>query len=90
MKRNMFDPDYLYKHINNTDIAFQVTSIGFTDSSQLISVKWFNIVNPNNIFMIDIQNGITVMDEQSHKWMRYARLNDKNNWEVIYSEASLY
>jgi hypothetical protein len=90
MKRNMFDPDYLYKHINNSDIAFQVTSIGFTDSSQLISVRWFNIVNPDNIFLIDTQQGLTVPDEQSHQWIRFAKLNDEKEWEVVYREATFY
>lgn len=90
MKRNMFDPNYLYKHKLNTDIAFQVTSIGFTDDSQLISVRWFNIVNPDKIFYIDTQHSITVPDFYSHDWMKYAVLNENNDWRVIYSEATLY
>lgn len=89
MNRNLFDPDYLYKHINNTDVAFQVTSIGFNGYSQLISVKWYNVVNPDNIYLIDAEHSITVLDEQSHDWVRYAKLNEKN-WEVVYREATLY
>lgn len=89
MNRNMFDYDYLYKHINNTDVAFQVTSIGFTGYSQLISVRWFNIVNPDNIYLIDTQHGIAVLDEHSHNWVRYAKLNENKNWEVVYREATL-
>lgn len=90
MNRNMFDPNYLYKHIDNTDIAFQVMSIGFTGYSQLISVRWFNIVNPDNIYLIDTQHGITVLDEDSHKWIRFAKLDENKNWEVVYREASIY
>lgn len=89
MKRNMFDYNYLYKHINNTDVAFQVTSIGFTGYSQLISVRWFNIVNPENIQMIDTQHGISVLDEDSHNWIKYAVLTENNDWKVVYREATL-
>lgn len=89
-KRNMFDPNYLYKHINNTDVAFQVTLIGFNDYSQFISVRWFNIVNPDNIFLIDTQQGITVPDEDSHKWIRFAVLTERNEWKVVSHEATLY
>lgn len=89
MKRNMFDYGHLYKHINNTDVAFQVTSIGFTGYSQLISVRWFNIVNPENIQMIDTQHGISVLDEDSHNWIKYAVLTENNDWKVVYREATL-
>lgn len=89
-KRNMFDPNYLYKHRNNTDVAFQVTSIGFTGYSQLISVRWFNIVNPDNIYLIDVQHGITVHDDQSHDWIRFAFLTEHNEWKVVSHEATLY
>lgn len=89
MKRNMFDYNYLYKHINNTDVAFQVTSIGFTGYSQLISVRWFNIVNPENIQMIDTQHSISVLDEDSHNWIKYAVLTENNDWKVVYREATL-
>jgi hypothetical protein len=90
MKRNMFDPNYLYKHKLNKDTAFQITSIGFTDDSQLISVKWFNIVDPDNIKYIESQHGIVIPDHHSHDWMKYAILNESNEWRVIYNEATLY
>jgi 2-hydroxy-3-keto-5-methylthiopentenyl-1-phosphate phosphatase len=89
MNRNMFDPNYLYKHINNTDVAFQVMSIGFTGYSQLISVRWFNIVNPDEIKFIDTQHSITVLDEDSHNWIKYAVLNEDKQWKVVYREATL-
>lgn len=90
MKRNMFDPDYLYKHKSNTDVAFQVTSIGFTSDSQLLSVRWFNIVNTDNIFYIDAQHNITVPDYYSNDWIKFAVINNDHKWRIIRSEATLY
>jgi hypothetical protein len=81
-KRNKFDFNCLYKHKNNTDIAFQVTALGSTSYSQILSVRWFNIVNPDNIFLIDYQDSIVVIDEQSHDWVPYAFLNEHNEWKV--------
>jgi hypothetical protein len=81
-KRNKFDFNRLYKHKNNTDIAFQLTATGCNGYSQLISVRWFNIVNPDNIHLIEYQDSVTVLDEQSHDWVEYAFLNEHNEWKV--------
>lgn len=88
-KRNTFDHNYLYKHTNNSDIAFQVITLGFTEYSQVISVRWFNIVNPDKIELIDSQDNITVPDELSHNWIRFAFLTEHNEWKVVYREATL-
>ena len=48
-------PGKLYKNIKNTEVAFKPTTIYVNHRLQIYKVKgyWFNIVNPQNIYVID-------------------------------------
>jgi len=81
----VFLPEILYKHKNNTDVAFDVIGGRLTNSAiQTIKVRWWNITNPENIFYIDTQETVSVPHEKSFDWLEYGKLDDKRSkWEVI-------
>jgi len=62
-------PHKLYKHINNTDIAFVPFSVGFTSDEVLCSGYWVNIAYDKYALMHreDIKIGV----------------NDITNWKVL-------
>jgi hypothetical protein len=62
-------PHKLYKHINNTDIAFVPFSVGFTSDEVLCSGYWVNIAYDKYALMHreDIKIGV----------------NDIDNWKIL-------
>jgi len=60
-------PNRLYKHKNNTDVAFVPVNVLQGQSDLLVFGKWFNIVNPNNVYLID-SDQITINLSDLEKW----------------------
>lgn len=61
----------LYKHNLNTDVAFSVIKQFTKPNGDIkLKVKWFNIVNPDNIFPID-DDKILITKEQIKNWKLY-------------------
>lgn len=60
----------LLKHKNNTDVAIKPISVTELDGEQHISVYWYNIVNPRNIYKM-VGERIIIKDK------------DLKNWEII-------
>jgi hypothetical protein len=61
----------LYKHKNCTDAAIYVLNIYSYPERFSLRVKWFNIVNPKNIFDMGVRDDIII------------KLKDLHNWEEI-------
>ena len=62
-----FKQSYIYKHKNNTDVAFYVIDANLVESKYYLTGYWLNIVNPNNMYMLQPDN-ITINLEDSCKW----------------------
>lgn len=60
-------PNTLYKHKNNTDVAFSPISVRQQDKSLLLFGRWYNIVNPTNVFFIE-DDEITIKLSDVDKW----------------------
>lgn len=65
MKANCF-----YKHTNNTDVVMFVDKSLNKNDSLLLEVRWFNIVNSSNVFLIN--NDIVEVKK-----------SDLKNWELF-------
>ena len=70
INENYIVPHCIYKHKNNTDVAFYVVSVGFTDSEVICDGYWMNVVNAKRFYAIDRENIIIKSD-------------DIQNWEEI-------
>lgn len=48
----------VYKHVNNTDVAMKVVKSLYIPAKGgwKVRVLWLNIVNPKNIFLIDLKH----------------------------------
>jgi hypothetical protein len=58
----------LYKHRNNTDVAFSPSSVSKKPNGDLkLEGDWFNIVNPIKIFFID-HDKITIKKKDILDW----------------------
>lgn len=66
-KSNDKDRAVLFKHINNTDIAFKINIISPNSNGCGFDVTWFNIVDSNNVFKIG-GDLIHIKDSDLHKW----------------------
>lgn len=64
----------LLKHIRNTDVAILVLKKYFIPQKDYykVKVKWMNIVNPNNIFYIGVQETLIINRKKFLK-----------EWEII-------
>ena len=63
-------PNTLYKHKNNTDVAFAPISVVRREKDLLLFGRWYNIVNPTNVFFIsDDEISIKLADVQ--KWEEF-------------------
>lgn len=64
----------LYKHKNCTDVAILVLSSFYVAERQTykLKVRWMNIVNPNNIFDVGIQERLEIPRTKFNK-----------EWELI-------
>jgi len=60
-------PNTLYKHINNTDVGFVPVSVTRRKSDLILFGRWYNIVNPTNVFFID-DDEITIKLSDIDKW----------------------
>lgn len=67
-------PFQLYKHIRNTDVAMMPVKMHFIapKNGYKIRCRWFNIVNPNNVF--DMHVGDRGTDDV------FVKKEDMNNW----------
>lgn len=57
----------LYKHKNNTDVAFVADSIVDLHDHLILAIRWYNIVNLSNLFFIDYDE-IKIKKTQIKKW----------------------
>jgi hypothetical protein len=63
-------PHKLYKHINNSDVAFVSLGVGFTSDEVICNGYWVNITNPKKFYLLDAD---TVK----------ISTNDISNWKVL-------
>lgn len=64
----------LYKHENNTDVAlYPVRSPFYVPEKKIYKVKcrWFNIVNPLNVYDMGIVDNVVIKAEDIRKWKFY-------------------
>jgi hypothetical protein len=66
-KSNNKDRTVLFKHINNRDVAFKINLISPNQHGCGFDVTWFNIVNPDSVFMLG-GDLIQIKDGDLHKW----------------------
>lgn len=59
----------LYKHINNTDVAFVADSVVDLDDHLILAIRWYNIVNLSNLYFIDYDE-IKINKSKIKKWER--------------------
>lgn len=64
------DAGKIYKHRNNTDVAFDLLRIYDGDYSFFLIGYWINIVNPNNPYIINGDN-IEIKIEDLENWEEY-------------------
>ena len=57
----------LFKHANNTDIAFQLDTISKQTNTWRLGVTWYNVVNLTNIFQLGY-DVIQIKNSDLHKW----------------------
>lgn len=69
----MFNRMYLYKHVNNTDIAFRPIKTFFVTEKQLFKVKicWYNIGKCHKPWSMDIIETIEIKKEDKLNWKLY-------------------
>lgn len=73
-----FEQGELYKHKDNTDVAFYVKGISGGFDNIFLRGVWVNIVNPSNYFMLTTETErITV------------KLNEQDNWEKIHVTGTI-
>ena len=78
---NQFEKGILYKHINNTDVAFEIKGGRYSTSEyQILKIRWWNVVNPNNIHLIG-DDKVTIQNNKLTDWLQYAKI-DGDNWKV--------
>lgn len=60
----------LYKHENCTDVAILPIKIFyvFEKSGYKVKVRWFNIVNPDNIYDINFSETIFIKANDLKRW----------------------
>lgn len=59
----------LYKHINGRDCAIMPLDIRYsTRGVYKVRVRWFNIVNKENIFDMNCIDKIEIKKEHIHNW----------------------
>jgi hypothetical protein len=71
-KRNKMAPYHLYKHKNCTDTAIMpIKNPLFIPEKRgyKVKVRWFNIVNPENIFDVDVLETIFISAEHMNDWL---------------------
>lgn len=56
----------LYKHINNTDVAFKITKINYIEEYVHLDISWYNIVSKP--FFID-NDSIKIKKSDLKNWM---------------------
>lgn len=65
---NYITPHKVYKHDANTDIAFHVLSVGFTDEKLICDGYWLNIVNEPKTIARDT---IVIENADIQNWKEY-------------------
>lgn len=63
-------PNKHYKHISNTDVAFVPSVIMHGEKDLRMFGTWVNIVNPSNVYQIDVDEIIV-------------NISDLDKWEQI-------
>lgn len=64
----------LYKHVNCTDVAFMPIKRPFYVPEKKVykvKVRWFNVVNPKNVFDLGVVDHIEVKLEDTKNWRLY-------------------
>lgn len=56
----------LYKHINNTDVAFKIININYIEDYVQMDVSWYNIVS--EVFFID-KDSIRIKKSDLKNWI---------------------
>lgn len=57
----------LYKHVSTTDVALVPEKINKVEDKLHLRVKWFNVVDKENIFFIDYDE-VVIEEADLDKW----------------------
>ena len=60
-----WNSDCLYKHDDNTDVAFQVIS---EESDGQLLVYWYNVGSCHKPWPMNVMQNIVIKSEEKHKW----------------------
>lgn len=62
-----------YKNIHNTDVAIFPLYVRFVPQKGVykVKVRWFNIVNPENVFDMNLTEEIQIKVEDMKNWKIY-------------------
>lgn len=63
-------PNELYKHLNNTDVAFLVETVVEEKNHLRLTGEWVNIVNRNNLFVVQ-KDDITINNFDLKNWEHF-------------------
>ena len=67
-------PFNLYKHVNCTDTAIApiMHPLFVSDKNGYeVTVVWFNVVNPDHIYELNIQETVFIKTEHMKNWEQY-------------------
>jgi hypothetical protein len=65
---------FLYKHDNNTDVALMPLDIAESGDVYKIKCRWFNIVNPKNVFDLGVVDSVEIKSQDLKKWKIYEQI----------------
>lgn len=71
---NLFE---LYQHVNNTDVAIMPVDHFYFNIGGMVftkyRIRWYNVVNPHNVFAMSMHTHHVVMNEDQEKnWRKIA------------------
>lgn len=68
----MFYPNYLYKHVNNTDVAFEVIKKFYIRETQTykLRVGWWNVVPSHPPYPMRVFQAIEIPRSKAHDWVQ--------------------
>lgn len=69
----MFARYQYYKHVHNTDVCIYVLHRFYIKETDEYSVRfrWFNCVNPKNVFDLGIQETVRIKKADAKLWESY-------------------
>lgn len=73
--RNKWKYSTLYKHDNNTDVAFEIIHMTHFENMQIweLEVEWWNIGNCHKPWDMGVSQKITIPDSKRKEWKVYGK-----------------